>query len=179
MSREFPDFVDPWKAADGKRTFEGTMPLQRMRRLAPLLATGTSGPDVRFSARFGHDRQGMVRIRLEVEAELPLLCQRSLEPYLEQVQRHSSLTVIETVDEQGDLPDDAEPVLVEDRRLALLDLVEEELLLAVPQVPRNPDLAAVDMSTDGAPAETTGAGEAETHRPFAGLAGLMSGKEKH
>jgi uncharacterized protein len=179
MSREFPDFVDPYKAADGKRVFQGTMPLRRMRRLAPLLASGLSGPDARFTARFGYDRQGLVRIRLDVEAELPLLCQRSLEPYLEKVSRRSSLTVIEDVSEQASLPDDAEPVLVEDRRMALLDIVEEELLLGVPQVPRNPDVAAVELSTGGEPVTPSKEEEGQTHRPFAGLAGLMKGGGKH
>ena len=104
MSREFPDFVDPYKAADGKREFQGTMPLRRMRRLAPLLEASLSGPDARFLARFGYDRQGLVRIRLEVEAELPLLCQRSLEPYLETIERSAELSVIVNLDDQDLLP---------------------------------------------------------------------------
>jgi uncharacterized protein len=177
MSREFPDFLNPWKAADGQRTFQGTMPLSRMRRLAPLLVPaghrGVGWKDAGFRADFAHDRQGMVTVEVWVEAELPLLCQRSLQPYVEQVQRHSLLAVIETVAEQEELPEHYEPVLVEHGRMALLDLVEDELLLAVPQVPRNPEIGEVALSTDGPGAAATDEGGAETRRPFEGLAGLL------
>jgi uncharacterized protein len=175
MSREFPDLLNPWKAADGRRTFEGTMPLRRMRRLHELLApqdgSGLTWKDPWFRADFGHDSQGNVTVELWVEAELPLTCQRSLQAYLEPVKRHSMLAVVESVEEQELLPEDYEPVLVEHGHMALLELVEDELLLAVPQVPRNPEVAEIDLSTDGT---VTAERTAEpTRRPFEGLAGLL------
>jgi uncharacterized protein len=113
MSREFPDIVDPWKAADGRRTFHGTMPLKRLKRLGPMLAPGGDGQDeqllawddARFTAGFSYDEQGLVTIRLEVEVELPLICQRSLEPYREKIARRSLLVVIEDVAEQELIPE--------------------------------------------------------------------------
>lgn len=190
MSREFPDLLNPWKAADGRRSFEGTMPLQRMRRLAPLLApsessggetadgvgeadSGAPWNPVRFRADFAHDGQGYTTVELWVEAELPLVCQRSLRPYLEPVKRHTLLAVVERAEEQDVLPEHYEPVLVEEGRMALLEVVEDELLLAVPEVPRNPAVAEVELSTDTAPRKP-GKGRAEpTRRPFAGLADLL------
>jgi len=191
MSREFPDLLNPWKAADGRRTFEGTMPLARMQRLVPLLAprADASGAvksaepvavwaDARFRADFAHDAQGNVTVELWVEAELPLICQRSLRPYLEPVKRHSLLAVVESVEAQERLPAHYEPVLVEQGRMALLDLVEDELLLGVPQVPRDPAVKEVDLSTDDAgSAEATEATE-PTQRPFEGLAGLLRKREQ-
>jgi uncharacterized protein len=195
MSREFPDWVDPWKAADGRRTFQGTMPLKWMKRLSPLLAPYDRGADpgadpeaawldARFSATFGYDRQGTVTVNIDVEAALPLVCQRSLETYLERVSRHSVLAVVESIEEEDLVPEHYEPVLAEHRRLALLDLVEDELLLAVPQVPRNPQLRAVRHSTDaGALAVDEGGDEGSgdrrevaelTHRPFEDLATLLA-----
>jgi len=184
MSREFPDIIDPWKAADGKRTFQGTMPINRMMRLEALLAPELKEHDdgllargvAEFVARFSYDRQGLITIQLDVEAELPLVCQRSLEPYREKVKRRSLLTVIEDVAEQELIPEIYDPVLVEHRRMALLDIVEEELLLAVPQVPRNPVSVEIVLSTDGmvrSPSETE---KEPTHKPFAGLAGLIREK---
>jgi uncharacterized protein len=180
MSREFPDLLNPWKAADGRRTFEGTMPLARMQRLLPLLAppaeaAGEPGPgwaDARFRADFAHDAQGYVTIELWVEADLPLVCQRSLRPYLEPVRRHSLLAVVENLAEQERLPDHYDPVLVEHGRLALVELVEDELLLGVPQVPRDPAAGEVRLSTggEGGPAEQAAE---PTRRPFEELAGLL------
>jgi uncharacterized protein len=184
MSREFPDFIDPWKAADGRRTFQGTMPLKRMKRLAGMLAPEDgvqqaqlqARKDAGFRVRFSNDEQGLVIIHLSVEAELALVCQRSLTPYLEKIRRQSVLAAIEDIADQDDIPDLYDPVLVEHRRMALVDIVEEELILAVPQVPRNPKTAAIELSTDGAVRASGGAEKEQSHRPFAGLGGLM--KEK-
>jgi len=181
MSREFPDFVDPWKAADGRRTFHGTMPLKRLKRLEPMLAPQGDGQDeqllarddARFTARFSYDEQGLVTIRLEVEVELPLICQRSLTPYREKIARRSILVAIEDVAEQEEVPESYDPVLVEHRRLALQDIVEEELLLAIPQVPKNPEIEVIELSTDGAVRISSEPEKEQSHRPFAGLAGLM------
>jgi len=187
MSREFPDFLDPWKAADGRRSFGGTMPLARMRRLAALLAPEGDGEDdlpwedARFQADFAYDAQGVVIIRLRVEASLPLLCQRSLLPYAETVRRDSRLAVVESLEEQDMLPGDYEPVLVEDGRMALLELVEDELLLAVPQVPRNPAVEAIDISTAGdeVAAESSAESEGPRQHPFADLGELLAKGKQH
>jgi uncharacterized protein len=178
MSRDFPDIVDPWKAAEGKRSFQGSIPLERMHRLAAELAESGSKQrrEAAFSAAFSLDRQGLVTIDISVQADLPLLCQRSLEVYEEKVDRRSLLAVIETVAEQEDIPEQYEPVLAEDHRLKMVDLVEEELLLAVPQVPRSPDAEAIELPLD---VELTTSSDKEnepTQRPFAGLAGLMKTK---
>ena len=180
MSREFPDIVDPWKVAEGRKSFRGTMPMVRMTRLEALLAPikgqdGASGQNkaAAFSTDFFFDRQGLVTIDIRVQAELPLICQRSLEPYIEAVDRRSRLVVIENMADQEELPEDYEPVLVEDRRLALVDLVEEELLLAVPQVPRNPDVGELDLPESASTEASPGEKQEPTHRPFEGLAGLI------
>lgn len=152
------------------------MPLKWMKRLAPLLArpeAGAQWQDARFSTSFGYDRQGMATVDIHVETALPLICQRSLEIYLEKVSRHSVLAVVESVEEQDLVPEHYEPVLAENGRLALRDLVEDELLLAVPQVPRNPDLQAVRRSTDEVVESGDEAGQEPTHRPFQDLADLL------
>lgn len=134
---------------------------------------GSTWADARFRADFAHDAQHNVTVELWVEAELPLICQRSLRPYLEPVKRHSLLAVVESVAEQELLPEHYEPVLVEHGRLALLDLVEDELLLGVPQVPRDPAVKEVDLSTDPGGVVAATQAEEQTQRPFEGLAGLL------
>ncbi|MEJ2384110.1 MAG: YceD family protein [Xanthomonadales bacterium] len=182
MSRDFPDIVDPWKAADGRRAFGGTVPLARLERLTALLAPdGAGGIDwgeAAFEAVFGYDEQGLVTIRVSVRAELPLVCQRSLEIYLEPVDRMSTVAVITDIGEQESLPDVYEPVLVEDRRLALASLVEEELLLAVPQVPRKPGAGEPELPADVSLESASEDHNEPVHKPFAGLAGLMKEKDR-
>jgi len=129
--------------------------------------------DASFSTGFAYDRQGLVTIDITVKAGLPLVCQISLEPYMEYVDRRSRLVVIDDIAEQEALPEQYEPVLVEERRLALVDLVEEELLLAIPQVPRSPQAGKLILPEDVSLETSSGEEREQTRRPFEGLAGLV------
>lgn len=173
MSRDFPDWVNPWSAAEGRRVFQGTVPLARMLRLRGLLVSAEG--EARFSAAFSLDSDKRPVIRLEVAADLTLLCQASLQEYQQPVRRNSELAVIENEAEQAVLPDHYEPVMATNGRLALLDLVEDELLLGMPQVPRRPDLAEVAYSTGEM--DPGDAASPEVGRPFAQLAELL-GRER-
>lgn len=171
MSREYPDWLDPFKAAEGKREFAGTMPLSRMDRLVLLLAE--SDGNARFQAGFDLDGQGTVRIEVEVEAELGLQCQASLKTFWLPVKRQSVLGVIENLADESGLPVHYEPVLVEDSRIAMIDLVEDELLLAVPQIPRDPALKDLFQRSELDQASAKHRTSGQTRQPFADLAEQM------
>jgi len=147
MSREYPDWISPERAAEGKRVYSGTIPLSRMKRLAALLVDAKG--EAAFSAAFKTDLDHRVIIDLQVEAALPLVCQASLEVYDELVKRRSELAVITHDSEQFDLPENYEPVLTENGRLAIAGIVEDELLLGLPTIPRKPGLRPVEFSTGG------------------------------
>ena len=171
MSRDFPDLIDPWKAAEGQRVFVGTMPLKRMKRLSPLLVT--DGGEASFEVCFYFDQQRNAVIKVAVKADLILLCQRSLGPYTETVQRTSLLGVVREIDGQDMMPANYEPIVHETGKLALLELVEDELLLALPQIPRNPAVDEIELSTDGEVRPLSDDNKEPLQRPFAGLAGLL------
>lgn len=147
MSREYPDWISPERAAEGKRVYSGTIPLSRMKRLAALIVDASG--EAAFSAAFKTDLDHRVIIDLQVEAALPLVCQASLEVYDERVNRRSELAVIAHESEQFDLPEIYEPVLTENGRLAIAGIVEDELLLGLPTIPRKLGLQPVEFSTGG------------------------------
>jgi len=171
MSREYPDWISPNRAAEGKRIFSGTIPLKRMRRLAALLVD-TQG-EASFTAVFRIDLEQRVIIDLQVEAALPLICQASLEEYDEQVNRSSELAVINDDSEQFDLPDNYEPVVTENGRLAIASLVEDELLLGLPQIPRKPGLQVVGYSTGGKTLKSEALPGAGRKHPFSALQDML------
>jgi uncharacterized protein len=171
MSREYPDWISPGRAAEGKRIFSGTIPLSRMKRLAALLVDAEG--DASFVAAFKRDLEKRIVVDLQVEAALPLICQASLEVYDEQVKRRSELAVIEHDHEAEELPDYYDPVQTEKGRLAIAGLVEDELLLGLPQVPRNPDLDLVEYSTGGPVIEIQDPEEGNKKNPFAALHDML------
>jgi uncharacterized protein len=172
MSLEYPDAIDPRKAAEGHRTFSGSMAMNRMERLKPFLADDRG--EARFTAAFEKDSLVGVSIQVEVDAALWLICQRSLEPYQEVIHRSSLLGVIENLEDESLLPEGYEAILAEHGKVSFLAMVEDELLLALPQVPRKPGLPQPGAEADEQGVMSTASmHEAEKQirqHPFAGLA---------
>ena len=171
MSREYPDWISPGRAAEGKRIFSGSIPIARMKRLAALLVDAQG--EASFVAAFKTDLDKRVIIDLQVEAALPLVCQASLEVYDEQVKRSSELVVIDDDNEQADLPDNLEPVQTENGRLAMASLVEDELILGLPQIPRKPGLKKVEYSTGGPLPASESPQPGGKKNPFAALQDML------
>lgn len=171
MSREFPDWISPARAAEGKRIFSGTIALSRMKRLAKLLVEANG--EASFVAAFKTDMDKRVIIDLQVEAELPLICQASLEVYKEKVSRRSELAVIDHEHQQEDVPDSYEPVLAENGRLAIASVVEDELLLGLPQIPRKPGLEKIEFSTGTQLRKSVEPQKEVKKNPFAALQGML------
>ena len=175
MSSRLPDFVDPWRLSDQGKRFTGELELRHMPRLAAAVSN-TEG-SLAFELEFGRDRQKRPRITGSIRAVLALECQRCLEPMDYPVQTELNLTVIEVDEEAKKLPDEVDPVIARDGRIGLRELLEDELLLAIPQVPRHDvEACAVDNSAmESAPdAPALQKEPAEAKNPFAVLSGLKS-----
>ena len=147
-----------------RRHFQGKLPLAALKRLATDLAA-THG-DVVFDLEFGKDDLGIAFLQVRANAALPLICQRTLEVFDLPVQIDSRLGLITREEDEAGLPEGYEPLLTADGALRLADVVEDELILAVPVVPVKPGTEQVQQSWG------SGAEEAETPakpNPFSAL----------
>ncbi|MFA6229338.1 MAG: YceD family protein [Rhodanobacter sp.] len=150
-----------------RRSFEGTLPIATMRRLCEALA-GTDG-EVNYELDFGRDSLGVSYVDVRAQASLALLCQRTLEPFVMPITLDTRLGLIRQERDEAGLPPDCEPLLVaENGRLNPADVIEDELLLALPLVPVNPDSSLPDEVT-GHELEEDSAGEGRSENPFAVL----------
>lgn len=164
MSVTLPESVDAWRMVSARRSFQGVLPIAAMRRLSDALA-GTEG-EARYELDFGRDEFGSAYLDVRVAAPLTLLCQRSLEPFVLPVTVDGRLGLIRREHEEASLPPGNEPLLVaEDGKLALVDVIEDELLLALPLVPVNPDSKLPDEVVAPPPEEHSGEGRSDN--PFA------------
>jgi uncharacterized protein len=153
-------------------SFEGTLPIAGMSRLRDLLA-GTDGV-VRFGLDFGRDSLGTDYVDVRAEAALTLVCQRSLEPFVLPVAVNTRLGLLKLERDEAGLPPDCEPLLVpESGRLCPADVIEDELLLALPLIPIDPNSSLPDeMTSHAMEADVSDAGDAGN--PFAVLRELKS-----
>ncbi len=148
-----------------RRSFEGRLPLSSMTRLQGLL-NDTEG-EARYTIEFDHDALRVPYVELRIEAQLPLVCQRSLQRFLLPVSLVQRLGLVRDEADEAALPPDYEALLVpEDGMLHPADLVEDELVLAVPVVPVNPESDAVERDWPAQEEELAKA------NPFAALASL-------
>jgi len=167
MSVGLPDSIDAWRAAGAGRVYSGRVELARLARLLPSLVDGEGSCN--FQIAFERNEAGQALARVTASAELPLQCQRSLERFLLPVQIEQTLGLLRSEAEEAGLPPEVEPVLVPaDGMLQLLDLLEDELILALPALPTRPGTAPVERRFGDPPAAEV---EARPN-PFAALAAL-------
>jgi len=168
MSATLPAVVDAWRMVSAKRLFEGSLPLSAFTRLRDSLQDAEG--EVRYALEFGRDAGNQAFVEVRADAELPLLCQRTLERYLHRVRLVQQLGLITSEAQESALPEHMEPLLVpESGELQPADLVEDELILAVPVVPINPDSTLPDAYR----AEEAEEGEVENKpNPFGVLSAL-------
>ncbi len=158
-----PDGLAPDDFGAPPRVHEGTLALPSMPRLAPLLAVQEGQAWVRLEG--GLDEAGRRVLEGRIEASVPVTCQRCLGIYHHPVSGAFRVVVVATEEEGEALPDDLEPY-VSGSSVRPLQVVEEEILLALPVVSRHP-------GEECAPPEH-GAGVArEALSPFASLQGKV------
>lgn len=140
MSNALPQYFDPRRlAAQGIRS-AGTIDSAGMERLGESLA-GSAPVDVTVELQVFEDEGGRVRVTGTVAATLQLTCQRCMEPAAIPVSGEFSLVPVATADEAEGVPDDAEPLILEKGpQVSLRELVEDELILALPVIARHEDI---------------------------------------
>lgn len=126
-----------------QRRFEGSVPLAQMPRLVELLAD--SDGVCRYVVEFYRDPLKIDVMHMQLSASLPLVCQRSLERFMHEVEIDQRLGLISEESQEASLPEGMEAVLVDrSGEVSPLQLIEDELLLAVPLVPVSPSASELD-----------------------------------
>ena len=166
MSVALPERVDASRMVQARGSFQGKLPLASLRRLRASLAAAEGVAD--FDLEFGRDALGVAYLAVRVDADLPLTCQRTLEVYRQAVHVDQRLGLIGEESEEAALPPGYEALLIPDGMVNPADVIEDELILALPVVPLKP----------GAPLEwhDEGVEEDSEPNPFAALAKLRKKK---
>ncbi len=120
--------------------------------------------EIHWTVQGGADGQGRREIRIAVSGFLWLTCQRCLQGVRFDLDSHSILRLVEREDELPDLEDEDEAIetMVLPDKLVVVDLVSEEVVLALPLAPAHPEGSCELAKRDGV------AREGRPH-PFAGL----------
>lgn len=140
-----------------------TISVSQFSRLSGLLASGEGALDFRLKG--GISAEGRPGLGLQVQGTLMLVCQRCLEPFEFKLDIAANFVI---VPDESALPGeeaerDDEDYLVADAHMQVIELIEDELLLAIPLAPMHADDECVAGSK---------LNELKKPSPFAALKGL-------
>jgi len=172
MSPPWSQPLDVDRLARGETEIDFDVPLAELPRLKSRIA-GIGG-SVQGAVRFGR-QSGFAVAELSLAGKATLQCQRCMQAMELPIESTTHLALILVEADAAKVPEELEPVLAREGRMSAGELVEEELLLALPIVPLHEKLSecavppSVPLVADEAP-------EHVTQRPFEGLGELLRDK---
>ena len=135
MKDRLPEHIEPLRLARTQRLLQGRLPLVRMARLADSIEDDAGDIDV--TLKFDVDTSGIAWMEGHLVGTLPLRCQRCMQQLLMPIDVVFRLAMIESESEIEQLGEQYEPLLLDDSLVSVVELVEDELLLALPIVPKH------------------------------------------
>ena len=147
-----PTFIRPYDLARTGARLAGRVAASQMPRLRPVLV-GHSG-DAAFTLGAERDDSGQVWVRGTIRAELCVVCQRCLAPMTVTIAARPSLLALNSRTEVARQDAKLELLILDDQRYRVSDLIEDELILALPDFPAHESGGCEPPDHDGtAPAE--------------------------
>ena len=175
LTEPLPSTLDIRKAAARGASISGTLKPLDLQRFRPLLAGDEGVIEAVLSCSRDEENRYLVRVVLEVD--VTVTCQRCLEPMPLHLSSDNTLAVVWTDEQAAHLPGHLDPLVLGEEPCRLWDLVEDELILALPPFSYH-ETEACQKSIAGysgpAPEEAEGA---EKPSPFDVLAQLKPGNK--
>ena len=169
MSREVVDLFalgapeGSGRSATQPRQVSGQAPLAGFERLIEGLPAQADS-QVQWSVQGEGTTAGRRYIEVRAQAEVTLECQRCLQPFVLPLQVENRLEVVRSPSELED--DEETERIVGSPKFDVLELIEDELILSLPSVPKHDVCISVPGGSD--PTEQPDA-EAARPSPFAAL----------
>ncbi|RUO81360.1 23S rRNA accumulation protein YceD [Idiomarina tyrosinivorans] len=163
-----PVQVDPVKCAVKRAQYDGVVPAQTLKRFQELLLEPSQDPIVEIG--FGTDPQGLMFFSGKASVEASVKCERCGEPLAVAIEAQFAYAPVTQKQTAEDFPEAYEAIEPNEfGEIALHGLIEDELILAMPLVPKHePSECSVDRDamTWG---EIDEEAEAKSENPFAVL----------
>ena len=134
--RRLPRYVCPRKFVNLGVEISASVAISELSRLCGLLAN--SKGDATVNLTFSEDCQHDGQLNGNAAAEMSLTCQRCLAVFSLPVECRFALMMVNSEQQAVDLSDPWEPLFIGDRQIDLHQLIEDELLLALPSVAYHP-----------------------------------------
>ncbi|RLA61745.1 MAG: hypothetical protein DRR04_02005 [Gammaproteobacteria bacterium] len=176
LTEPLPSTLDVRKAAARGVSVSGKLKPLDLQRFRPLLAADEGSIEAQLL--FSRDEENRYVIHVTVAADVSVTCQRCLEPMPAHLTSDNTLAVVWTDEQAAHLPRHLDPLIVAQDACSLWELVEDELILAMPPFSyHNTEncLQRIADFSDPAPEEGT---VEDKPNPFNVLAQLKPGNKR-
>ncbi|WP_172597654.1 YceD family protein [Sulfuriflexus mobilis] len=136
MKDRLPEHIEPLRLARSGRVLQGVLPLSRMARLMDSIDADTGG-DVEVELSFAINDRHVPCVRGHLRTAVGLQCQRCMQEMSWPVDNQFELLIVESEAEAEQLGEECEVLLLDEQLISLSDLVEDEILLSLPIVPKH------------------------------------------
>ncbi len=158
-----PGVIDGLQFARGAQEKRGSLGMERLPRLAQMQC---STPGLDYRIRGGTADHGELSLRISVTGRMQLVCQSCLGPLSIPIAVDVELQLAESERKIEEADDEIDRVLAS-RTMEVAWLVEDEVILALPMVPRHDACGAA-----GSVVRAKGS-------PFSALMALKRGENRH
>ncbi len=150
MSSRLPVEINPYRCIEQKRLIEGEIVLNKLPRLKKILSSDTNSTtnSAKVSFEFMRNESYLPMLKGRVSAVLNLCCQRCLSSVKYNIDNDLSLVLVATDTDNVQRQDGHETYFVENELIFLPDLIEDELILALPMSIMHKQCDMVTPSTD-------------------------------
>jgi uncharacterized protein len=142
--------------ADREGVQSGELQLSKLTRLVGMLHSDAGS--VRASLKFGQRRDGWLDVELTYMATMELTCQRCLEPFHHELAGRVKVVLADAESTPATVPEGYEPFEFADGRFSPAELIEDELIVAMPLAPKHERLADCGSVARSLIAVTEGSG---------------------
>ena len=133
---KLPITIDPFKSAQRRLVCKGVFDMSGMNRL--LAVCENNSGQVKVDVNFDVDERGLVVISGTGSASVSLTCQRCTEAFEQALEVTFTFSPVKNPDAAAELPSYYDAIeLDENGEVNLRELVEDELMLEIPLIPRH------------------------------------------
>ena len=144
--------------ADREGVLSGELQLSKLTRLVGMLHSDAGS--VRASLRFGQRRDGRWVVELTYTAAVQFTCQRCLEPFRHELAGCANVVLVDAESAPAEAPEGPEAFELADGQFSPAELIEDELIVSMPLVPKHERLADCGSVARSLVAVTEGSGAA-------------------
>lgn len=145
MERKLPHHIRPAVLARHRTRLEGALCVGELPRLAELC--GAQAARIEAALEFEYETgSGRLMMGVELHGELELTCQRCLSPMRWRLDHINRLVIADSPQAAASLPRETDHIVCAAEEMAPAGVVEEEVLLALPQIPAHGHIGQCDAA---------------------------------